>query len=73
MFGGFNSDTLYDDLWQYNIYSNMWSEISVSDNKPNGVKGHHIVKFSEGFALYGGATWYITNLTSSDNNAATAE
>jgi len=44
----------------------MWDQITVPFNKPNGLKGHQILLFSEGFVLYGGATWTTTNLTEVD-------
>ena len=66
LYGGFYSDTLYNDLWQYNIYSNMWDKISTEITPP-GFKGHRVLLYSGGFAIYGGSTWTSTNLTEIDS------
>ena len=73
LYGGFASDTLYHDLWQYNIYSNMWDEITISNDHPLGYKGHQVLLYSEGFIMYGGATWEQTNFTVIDSTTTSTK
>ena len=35
VFGGLDGQTLYDDVWQYNINNNMWNNLSFSE--PTGM------------------------------------
>lgn len=33
LFGGQYGEDLYDDLWQYNINTNMWNKVILEDAK----------------------------------------
>ena len=35
MYGGSQGQTLYDDVWQYNLNSNMWDQITLSNKRSN--------------------------------------
>ena len=64
LFGGFYSDQIFNDMWQYNLYTNMWQEFDPTVNnehaissKPPGLKFASGIGSSDRFLLYGGATW----------------
>jgi len=29
MFGGMNSDEVFNDMWYYNVFTNMWQELKM--------------------------------------------
>ena len=35
MYGGSQGQTLFDDVWQYNLNSNMWDKIKLSNKRSN--------------------------------------
>ncbi len=69
LFGGQDSDTLYSGLWQYNIDTNMWFNLSNinTTNGPAGTVYTNVLLFSsvflsssriaQGIIIYGGMNW----------------
>eukprot|EP00344_Euplotes_crassus_P003031 CAMPEP_0197011250 /NCGR_PEP_ID=MMETSP1380-20130617/57735_1 /TAXON_ID=5936 /ORGANISM="Euplotes crassus, Strain CT5" /LENGTH=79 /DNA_ID=CAMNT_0042433795 /DNA_START=140 /DNA_END=376 /DNA_ORIENTATION=+ len=79
MFGGFQSDTIYDEAWYYNLFTNMWQKLepevdsSVSNSaNPPPLTGHSLVSSDYGVILYGGRTWYSTNMSRIGTGGASA-
>ena len=77
LYGGFNIDSIYSQIWQYNMYSNVWTKVNFGDvthgdsisemATPGAHKGDTMIRSPSGvFVSYGGATWQKSNLTFSD-------
>ena len=49
MYGGGYSDKLYDELWQYNLYTNMWTKLrgKFGESSPKSSKNHIMVTYSD--------------------------
>ena len=64
MFGGVNSEKTLNDLWQFNIETNMWTEIKKSSLVSNDLLWPDMSQFStlslysKGVILYGGSYYY---------------
>jgi hypothetical protein len=75
MYGGFYGDELYNEMWYYNLFTNMWQEnfnYILYDNITNSVippalKGHTFVASDSGLILYGGVNWHTADLITADS------
>jgi hypothetical protein len=53
LFGGVYADEVFADLWQFNLYTNMWIKFQADfGDEPEAVKAHTIVAYSEVEILY---------------------
>jgi hypothetical protein len=80
LYGGINTDTVFNDLWLFNTRSNSWTQIVTRNNRydknwPSPIKHSTIIKYSKGLVIYGGSFWptltysdTYTDITS-DNNS----
>lgn len=69
MFGGFHADTIYDEAWYYNLFTNMWQKLEAEVDStitnsavPPALTGHSLVSSDYGIILYGGKSWTSTNM-----------
>ena len=67
MYGGVYSDTIFNDLWYFNLFTDMWTPL-VYNTKPPFVNPPPLKEFSmiiskSGILLYGGETWVSTDLS----------
>lgn len=58
---------IFNDLWLYNINTNMWNEVTQSDlilSNPTPLPTRYgsFVKFSKGLILFGGSYWLVSDL-----------
>lgn len=69
LYGGINSDTVFNDLWLFNTNSNMWTKIlrtNLVENEkdwPYPSKYFSFSKFDHGAILYGGSLWVSASLS----------
>lgn len=83
LFGGANSKKTLDDFWQFNIETNMWTEIKrtgiiIDNNWPKPSVFASISKFKSGLILYGGYRLenikeYVESLLVTDDNQTQIE
>ena len=73
LYGGMNSDTIFNDLWLFNLNSLLWSNINKTKHDrnddtdwPRPVKFGTFIKTSSlsSFILYGGNVWYSSEYNS---------
>jgi len=61
MFGGTDNDKVFNDMWYYNVFTNMWQQISLKTEAPFVIppplKEFSMVMSRSGILLYGGQTW----------------
>ncbi len=62
LFGGFRSGLRYNDLWEYNINLNNWTELNDLNN-PSARYGHSLIynNMSDMTYLFGGRSSYYQN------------
>lgn len=74
MFGGHYSDNSMNDMWYYNIYTNIWQEFKYQTDGdfviPPKLKDFSFVSAKIGLVIYGGVTWTPTDLTKVDEDQA---
>lgn len=79
MFGGINSDRTLNDLWQFNIETNMWTEIKSSSLVVNDILWPNpsayatMTRYKGGVILYGGSNMlnllsYMEKIVNSQSN-----
>lgn len=66
LYGGINSKNTLNDLWMFNIETNMWIEIKksslvVNDLWPIKAQYPTLTRYSKGLILYGGSYTYDLN------------
>ncbi len=70
LYGGHLSDTIFKDMWYYNLYTNMWQEVTYEVTgkfaQPPPLKDFTYVNSKEGMVLYGGLSWTNTDMTQVD-------
>ncbi|RUS80438.1 hypothetical protein EGW08_011807, partial [Elysia chlorotica] len=57
VFGGFDLNSVLDDLWHFCLEENIWSEVTSRDAFvmwPAARSGHAMDKFGDGFYIFGG-------------------
>ena len=75
MYGGMNSEKVFNDLWLFNLKTNMWTKINKTnlveneEDWPYPAKYFTLVKYSKGAVLYGGSIWRNSDLQDYDNYA----
>ena len=75
MYGGFYADNAMSEMWYFNLFNNMWQQLSYTVDSsisnsvnPPGLRGHTIVNSSIGLIMYGGETWRKADLTVTDKD-----
>jgi hypothetical protein len=72
MYGGHYSDTIFKDMWYFNLYTNMWQEfkldLSGSFVEPPPLKDFVFANTKLGLIIHGGQTWTTTNKDVIDAN-----
>jgi hypothetical protein len=76
LYGGLNTDTVFNELWLFNSRSNSWNQITTTNtqneiNWPNPVKHGSIINFSKGLVIYGGSYWPAINYSDSYTDITT--
>ena len=68
LYDGMNSEKIFNDLWLFNLNSNMWTQIlktNLVENEedwPYPAKYFTLVKCNSGAVLYGGSIWENSDL-----------
>jgi hypothetical protein len=59
LYGGVDSDKVFNELWVFNSKTNTWNNLKPIDygNWPSPVKHATLISFSDGIVLYGGSYW----------------
>src|SRR5690606_5452260 len=55
MFGGFNVDVIFNDMWVYNTRMNKWREIIPKNVPPSVRYGHSMVFHNSKLYVFGGS------------------
>jgi hypothetical protein len=73
MFGGFTADQIYHETWYFNLFTNMWQQLTLSVTAgvsnsaiPPGLIGHSLISSEFGIVLYGGQSWTKADLDITD-------
>ncbi|KAK6589258.1 hypothetical protein RS030_213317 [Cryptosporidium xiaoi] len=56
LFGGYDGNKCYNDLWVYDIDNKSWSEIEMIERIPKSRNGHSTITCSKGVLIFGGHT-----------------
>mmetsp|Transcript_25368 Transcript_25368/g.22497 ORF Transcript_25368/g.22497 Transcript_25368/m.22497 type:complete len:282 (-) Transcript_25368:572-1417(-) len=78
MYGGFKGDTIFDEAWYFNLFTNMWQKLEATIDSsisnaaiPPGLVGHSFISSEHGLVIYGGQTWYSTDLDRVEDSGST--
>lgn len=66
IYAGGDGDTVYDDIWIYNLEINTFIGWNVAGNQPGRRKRHTMVRTKDGIVIYGGLATDPSNITAMD-------